>query len=213
MPKVFIVGPGVEYALMYEEEGWQVVSNMLDADLIQFTGGEDVTPEIYGQAKHPETVCNPMRDDREQVIFRLARSKNMPMVGICRGGQFLNVMCGGRMWQHANHHCVEKHDTVDVATGVHYECSSTHHQMMMPGKKAKVIGVAKESTRKESCGPHPDGKVFRVIAPKSDDIEAVFYEEQRVLCFQPHPEFSGYEECREWFFYYLSHHLGLEANP
>jgi gamma-glutamyl-gamma-aminobutyrate hydrolase PuuD len=58
MTMVCIVNSGPEYKYMFESEGWEVTDYIQAADLVQFTGGEDVHPSWYDQTKHPKTHCN-----------------------------------------------------------------------------------------------------------------------------------------------------------
>ena len=72
----------------------------LDA-LIVSGGAADVDPAQYGEARHPRTV--PMsggRDRFELALVRAALEAGLPVLGICRGMQVLNVACGGTLEQH-----------------------------------------------------------------------------------------------------------------
>lgn len=164
----------------------------------QFTGGSDVTPEFYNERPHPRAYCNPARDALEKNIFYIFLERYVPMMGICRGGQFLNVMCGGKMWQDVDGHgTVNGHDISDIESGRIIRVSSTHHQMMRPSKEATIIAVAdKIATRAEGMvGLKPVQ-----IEHKGVDWEVLWYQRQKALCFQPHPEFNpGWEECRSYY--------------
>jgi len=85
MKSVFIVGGGGAYASMFTRLGMQVVPSELLADLVCFTGGEDVTPSFYGDSQHKYTGCNPARDEKEALVFNRCVERGTPMVGICRG--------------------------------------------------------------------------------------------------------------------------------
>jgi len=63
------------------------------------TGGEDVQPEYYGQAgeKHLCTEMDPRRDTLEIALIKKAIELKMPVLGICRGEQILNVSLGGSL--------------------------------------------------------------------------------------------------------------------
>ena len=64
------------------------------------TGGDDVSPAIYGQEKHPATVeVAPERDAFEIALVKEARRLGLPIFAICRGIQVLNVACGGTLVQ------------------------------------------------------------------------------------------------------------------
>lgn len=204
---VFIVGGRYGYAEMYEKRGWGLVNEVLSADLVQFTGGEDVSPSLYGHGEHPKTYSNPQRDRREAVVFRLCRELNMPMAGICRGGQFLNVMCGGTLWQDVPGHGINGHHTaIDAETGETFYVTSTHHQMMEPSKTSQYRLVLYSNITKWK-EKRPVSQTIRVCDPTDVDVEALFYPVQRAFCFQPHPEFEGQDRLADRYFYYLDKYL------
>lgn len=209
MPKVFIVGAAYQYADMFGKMGWDVVDDPLVADLVQFTGGADVSPDFYMEAPHPQSSCNMHRDMAELRIFELSLELGLPMAGICRGGQFLNVMSGGEMWQHVDGHAINgTHMATDVATGRPVSVTSTHHQMMRPSEEGQVIAYAHESSFRERM---LNGKVRRDSTEGHRDPEVVFYKHTNSLCFQPHPEFPRFDECREYYFECIKDCLGLSA--
>jgi len=78
------------------------VSRILDGlDGLSIAGGYDVNPAAYGHAAHAET--DRPRDDRDAWEFALLRgalARNMPVLGVCRGAQVLNVLRGGTLHQH-----------------------------------------------------------------------------------------------------------------
>lgn len=61
-------------------------------------GGDDIEPEHYGLLKHPERRYDPARDDLELRILEMALKADLPILGICRGAQLLNVMLGGSLY-------------------------------------------------------------------------------------------------------------------
>ena len=65
------------------------------------TGGGDIDPARYGEAAHEKTVgVSVERDDMEDVATLWALERDMPILAICRGLQFLNVALGGSLHQH-----------------------------------------------------------------------------------------------------------------
>lgn len=194
--RVFIVGGGYEYIKMMYELGYGGAKGLGDADIVLFTGGHDVTPELYGEKALSSTNNSVERDEREKIIYEEALKAGLPMVGICRGGQFLNVMNGGKMYQHVNNHC-RNHDMVVIGNpNKTVKVTSTHHQMMRPNEeKCLVLAVAAEATQLSSYGLE-----INRVTPSMDDIEVVWYEDTACLCFQPHPEFAyAPPECRKYF--------------
>ena len=70
-------------------------------DGVVIAGGGDINPAIYGAAKHQKTDANvPDRDSWELAIAEAAVRQGVPLLGICRGHQMLNVACGGTLHQH-----------------------------------------------------------------------------------------------------------------
>ena len=79
-----------------------VADRVLDGlDGLIITGGKDVDPTAYGQEPHPET--DEPRRDRDAWEFALtdrAIRRGLPVLGICRGAQVINVALGGTLHQH-----------------------------------------------------------------------------------------------------------------
>jgi putative glutamine amidotransferase len=70
-------------------------------DALVLGGGADIDAESQGAVAHPETVgTNPDRDRFEIALARRALEREMPLLGVCRGMQILNVACGGTLDQH-----------------------------------------------------------------------------------------------------------------
>ena len=70
-------------------------------DGILFTGGGDVDPARFGEVAHPEVRgLDPERDAYELALAWAALERGLPVLGICRGAQLLNVALGGTLVQH-----------------------------------------------------------------------------------------------------------------
>lgn len=215
--KVFIVG-GYDsaYANMFKERGWGIASSMDEADLLQFTGGEDVSPDLYNELRHPLTGNNPVRDAMEKKVYLWAVANGIPMAGICRGGQFLNVMNGGKMWQDVDNHAIGRtHRAFAVGHIGWVNVTSTHHQMMRVNTQVEhlTLMTAKESTYRENVGS--TGIVLKNSqfgGKFDDDVESVYYPNTLTLCYQPHPEFNQADECRDVYFYFINNYLMAELN-
>lgn len=204
--QVLVVGPGAAaYRVMFGRNGWQTAKAFESADLVCFTGGEDVDPALYGENPLPKTYFNTKRDEVDAQMFGLCANAGKPMVGICRGGQILNVLNGGSMWQHVGGHG-RTHRLYDIETQKWYMVTSTHHQMMRPAESGHVIARAREAPFK-----YRDGEQWSrpLGSHHLDDIEVVYYEATKCLCFQPHPEYPGHAECTDYFFDVLQRTLGL----
>lgn len=69
-------------------------------DGVLLAGGADVDPARYGQDVHEKTVSRPERDGFEFALVTGALNRGLPVLGVCRGMQVLNVALGGTLTQH-----------------------------------------------------------------------------------------------------------------
>jgi putative glutamine amidotransferase len=106
LPAVYVEGVtsagGIALLLPPQPVDDAVVKRVLDGlDGLVITGGRDVDPASYGQAPHPSTD-EPARDRDawEFALVRGALARGLPLLGICRGAQVLNVALGGTLHQH-----------------------------------------------------------------------------------------------------------------
>ena len=168
---------------------------LLDAvDGLVVSGGQDVDPARYGEkGEDARALCGelcPERDAMESIIVSSALEADLPLLGICRGLQALNVILGGTLWQDlpkqapsvVNHHGTAPYEnpvhTVGVLPGTplaacvgegELPVNSFHHQALRD--VAPGLEVMAEAA---------DGVVEAVWRPASRFCWAV----------QWHPEFS-----------------------
>lgn len=215
MSKSVLVLPGAgQQAVrdMFISRGFISCSDLEDADIVCFTGGEDVNPSMYGEHKHPTTTFNENRDDREAAIYYHCVNQGIPMIGICRGGQFLNVMNGGKLYQDVDNHAIYGtheafvYDSVDPV-----QVTSTHHQMIRANYNVdfKVLLIAKLSAKKSTMSyltssPVEFSTYLNPENGKTEDLESVYYPDSRSLCFQPHPENEGCMDTKDVFFKFVN---------
>lgn len=187
--KVFIA-PGDSYNAaisMFERAGFTVVRDYEEVDLVCFLGGTDVDPAIYNEERGPHTQSpDRQRDAIEVALYR--KFLDVPKVGICRGGQLLNVLNGGKMIQHLGK-CISG----DVKDDMGRVMRVDHHQGM----------VHSHDDRSELMSYHR--------LPHTE-IEwpdyAIMYESTKSLCFQPHPEWQ-HEPTRKYFFELIERYFGF----
>ncbi|AKN17607.1 gamma-glutamyl-gamma-aminobutyrate hydrolase family protein [Mycobacterium haemophilum] len=80
----------------------EIAGHALDGlDGLVITGGYDVDPAAYGQRPHPSTdEPRAARDSWEFALLGAALQRGLPVLGICRGAQLLNIALGGTLHQH-----------------------------------------------------------------------------------------------------------------
>ena len=182
--KVFITEGAfdTEVVEMFEKRGFTQAETPEECDILVLTGGADIDPSLYGESKMPGTYTHERRDLIEMDAYR--RAPNAFKFGICRGGQLLNVLNGGKLWQHIEGHAYH-HPMVDKRTGQSIITSSIHHQMFRVTDEAIIIATCNEAVYKRAEfdawssdeDEHPD-----------DDVEVCYYPKTRSLCIQGHPE-------------------------
>jgi putative glutamine amidotransferase len=134
-------------------------------DGLILAGGADIDPASYGQQAHPETVGTvPERDAFEIALTHAAIERELPLLGICRGMQLLNVARGGTLVQHLpeqlgheEHRRVPgsfdgaEHDVVltegslaAIAAGELAHCTRSHHHQGIDrlGEGLLISGVS-----------------------------------------------------------------------
>ena len=170
--------------------------------LVMFTGGEDVTPELYGESS-PKGYCGNSRhrDLMEIKIFEFARKHNIRTIGICRGIQFINMMSGGTMFHHVENHGGCNH-IMATSRGEEVLVNSYHHQMVLPPRDAHLIGWSKERRSKLYYGD-----MDLLVPSPSYETEAVLFPNTESAGAQYHPEMMSRSSDGYAWFYELAEHL------
>lgn len=106
LPAIYFQGVtlagGIAVLLPPQPVDADIVNRVLDGlDGLVITGGKDIDPASYGQQRHPATEEPAQdRDAWELALLGEALKRKLPVLGICRGAQVLNVALGGTLHQH-----------------------------------------------------------------------------------------------------------------
>lgn len=168
------------------------LSQLVDTcDGILITGGQDVSPALYGETIRPECkeLC-PERDRMEQVLVDLAVRADKPLLGICRGIQILNAVLGGTLYQDlptqhpsdVEHHMTPPYDRLGHT--VSFPAGSPLEQVI--GQKAMAVNSYHHQAIKGLSS-----SLLPMAVAEDGIIEAVFMPGRKfVWAVQWHPEFS-----------------------
>jgi putative glutamine amidotransferase len=140
-------------------------------DALLLAGGRDIDPLTYGARPEPETgEPSPERDRFELALASAALERDMPVLGVCRGMQMLNVACGGTLVQHLEGELLARHRHTP---GVF----SDHDVALEPGSlAARAAGadrVAVRSHHHQALGELGEELVVTGRAPEDGLAEAV----------------------------------------
>ena len=91
---------GIPVIFPFTDDANDLKQLMASCDGFLFTGGHDVMPSLYGENPMEELLeCCEKRDQMELIVLREAIKERKPILGICRGLQFINVALGGSLYQ------------------------------------------------------------------------------------------------------------------
>lgn len=95
-----IKGGGIPFIMPISQNEEVIKAQLENVDALIVSGGSDVNPLLYGEdqlAKCGEIM--PERDNFDMMMLKIAFQKKIPIFGICRGIQLINVFCGGTLYQ------------------------------------------------------------------------------------------------------------------
>lgn len=140
-------------------------------DGLLLPGGEDVDPANYGANRHAQLgPTDKERDRTELLLTRWALEAGMPVLGVCRGAQVLNVVCGGTLYQdiHSERPDLDKHDYFPPK----FERFRIAHQVSVETDSllAKSLGNVHEVNSMHHQGIARVGRGLRAVASAEDGL-------------------------------------------
>ncbi len=187
---------GIPLMLPYQYDTIEVMLSIIDGLIIP-GGDEDIHPKFYGQEfTCDRTATNDQRDNFELLLTQKALEKNMPFLGICRGMQMLNVVCGGNLIQHIPDYIKSQ---AGVATAINHEQPAPKHTLSHSITIEPNTILANLSGNKQTCMVNSShhqavgkiGEGLRVAATAPDGIiEAIeSINHKFVIGVEWHPEY------------------------
>lgn len=124
-------------------------------DGLLLTGGFDIDPKYYNENAHPQLgVVTARRDEAEMQLVKKCLDKNIPIFGICRGIQLLNVYFGGTLYQHID---------------AQYSTNIPHQQ-----KEGRTVATHKVTVEKES-------KLYSIVQKECFQVNSMHHQGIRKL--------------------------------
>lgn len=180
----------------------QAVTSLKSVDGIVMTGGEDINPDLYGEAHSPlledNTEYRDLRDTSDYNLIQAAVKGDVPMLAICRGMQMFNVVCGGGLIQDLPTY-LGKDDSYRVHRN---KPEWARHDITLTDKADALASIVDGNSLANVASWHhqvinPDrlGQGLTVVAYGPDDvIEAVEYQANEFsVGVQFHPEADALE--------------------
>ena len=171
-----------------KEEAEAIVATL---DGILFSGGEDVNPAWYGEDILSETVeIDTLRDHSDSLLARVSLASGKPILAICRGGQLMNVILGGSLYQDIPSQVPE---TVGHGGGATHRIGLEEGSVLSDlfgTDSLEVNSFHHQAVKRPAPG-------LRITARSADGIIEA-YETPQVLAVQFHPEKSLQQGESRW---------------
>jgi putative glutamine amidotransferase len=153
-----------------------------EVDGLLLPGGWDVDPSFYGEHRDEKVgETDPELDETELELFRQARERNLPVLGICRGQQVINVALGGSLVQHLEDHDVRALGRRHLAHSI--EVDPTSELGQAAGEhKIRVNSLHHQAIRKLAEG------LQQTARGEDGTVEGVESDDGLIVAVQCHPE-------------------------
>ncbi len=160
-------------------------------DALVLTGGADIDPARYQGSAQPESSYRPERDSWETALLTAALERDIPVLGVCRGLQLINVALGGTLEQHVPDRVghdrhrpapgrfseidvrVEPGSLLNRLVGDRITVSCHHHQALLtPAPSLRAVAHAQEDSTVEAAeDPDRDFLLGVQWHPEQDSID------------------------------------------
>lgn len=178
-----------------------------DLDGLLVSGGGDINPLYVGEEPIPQLQdVDTFRDEYDLVLIRLASNRQIPIMGICRGHQMINVAFGGSVYQdiyaQTENELIKHSQTLPREQASHSVAIDTHSKLFQLIKEKNILVNSFHHQAIKDIAPE-----FIASATAPDGInEAMEHLEKNIYNVQWHPEAMaphGDELMKSLFLYYI----------
>lgn len=185
--------------------------NIDKVDAVLLWGGADISPCLYAEAPLISRNSGPKdptrRDLFELELCRQATAQGKPIIGVCRGAQFICAFAGGKLIQHTSQHGTDH--SLRTKDNKNFYVTSSHHQMMYPWDVSHEM-LAWSNERRSHVYMGNSGDIDYDYS--RDDVivepEVVFFPDVNGFAVQSHPEWENLDNpFLPWMFEQMEEHL------
>ena len=177
MKSVYLSVPLKNYENALALTGVRPAGSPEEADVLLLVGGGDLHPRRYGRCLDGASDIDEARDARELALTEDFLRRGLPVFGICRGLQLINVFFGGTLHQH-----IGGHSRCEGCDRLHPVCAETGLLCALYGPRFIVNSAHHQSVDRL-------GRGLRGLARADDGVvEALAHESLPVFAVQWHPE-------------------------
>jgi putative glutamine amidotransferase len=153
-----------------------------DVDGLLLPGGWDVDPSFYGERRDEKLgETDPELDETELALFGQARERELPVLGICRGQQVINVAMGGSLVQHLEGHEVRQLGRRHLAHTIEVDPASELGQAAGE-HKVRVNSLHHQAIKRLGAG------LQKSASGEDGTVEGVESDDGLIVAVQCHPE-------------------------
>lgn len=167
-----------------------------NVDAFLLWGGTDIHPSFYGAEPHRHNQAPALpsqRDLWEWQAMKHCKANGIPIIGVCRGAQFMCAFAGGKLIQHVTGHDTGGHNVVTVDGDI-FRVTSAHHQMLdLAGTRHELLAWAPQNLSACYYGEKsetPETVSMAMSKNQFKEPEIVFFPEFKGLAIQGHPEWA-----------------------
>ena len=146
---------------------------------IILTGGNDINPNLYGENIKEGLAVSKERDEIEKKLMEVAVKERLPVLGICRGVQFINVYFGGKLIN------------IKEVVGEKIKHVASYHTVTISDEANGIFGNKMETNSYHNYGITLKtlAHKLKVFAKTSDGIvEGLYHPELPIAGIEWHPE-------------------------